>query len=251
MVHKWEITIPEISGDMVRRCYAYVPGDYDYYTERRYPVMYMFDGQNVFFDSDATYGKSWGMANYLDRHRVQMIVVAVECNYVGTGRLEEYAPFSFENETLGVIEGRGKQYMDWLVQEFKPYIDDSFRTLPGREHTYICGSSMGGLMALYGGCTYNRYFKYAAALSPSLWVDPVQAESMILTAKIRNDTCIYMDYGALEIYNHSDNVDALTMAAHCLISKRVNLTFRIVPGGKHCEASWERQIPVFMRCLEV
>ena len=74
---------------------------------------------------------------------------------------------------------------------------------------------------------------------------------MILSAKIRNDTCVYLDYGSEEIPNHPANVEALTMVSHCLLSKRVNLTFRIVPGGNHSEASWERQIPVFMRCLGV
>lgn len=251
MVFKWELTIPELTGDTPRRCYVYLPGDYEQYPARRYPVMYMFDGHNVFFDSDATYGKSWGMGNYMDRRREQMIIVAVECNHEGNGRLEEYSPFTFENNTLGAIEGHGDVYMRWLVEELKPYIDSQYRTMPDREHTLICGSSMGGLMALYAACAYNHIFQRAACLSPSLWVDQVQVEALILTSPIRNDTCIYMDYGSVEIYNHSENVDALTTVAHCLLEKKVNLTFRIVPGGTHSEASWERQIPIFMRCLGV
>ena len=251
LVQKWDVTLPTLTGDTPRRCYVYLPDDYDHYENRRYPVMYMFDGHNVFFDEDATYGKSWGMANYMDRRREQMIIVAVECNHEGNGRLEEYSPFDFENDTLGKIRGKGKLYMDWLVKDLKPYIDTHYRTYPDRKHTLICGSSMGGLMALYAACCYNAYFQRAAALSPSLWVDQVQVEAMILTARIRNDTCIYLDYGSKEIYNHAENVDALTMVSHCLMSKKVNLTFRIVPGGTHCEASWERQIPIFMRCLGV
>ena len=251
MVLKSQIQIPQLTGKKKRACYVYLPGDYEHYPERRYPVMYMFDGHNVFFDADATYGKSWGMGNYMDRRREQMMIVAVECNHEGNGRLEEYSPFDFENDTLGEIRGKGKLYMDWLTKKLKPMIDANYRTLPDRENTLICGSSMGGLMALYGACAYNKVFQRAACLSPSLWVDPVQVETMILSAKIRNDTCVYLDYGSEEIPNHPANVEALTMVSHCLLSKRVNLTFRIVPGGNHSEASWERQIPVFMRCLGV
>ena len=61
MVKKWQITIPELTGDITRNAYVYLPESYDREPERRYPVLYMFDGHNVFFDWDATYGKSWGM----------------------------------------------------------------------------------------------------------------------------------------------------------------------------------------------
>ena len=67
LVQKWDVTLPTLTGDTPRRCYVYLPDDYDHYENRRYPVMYMFDGHNVFFDEDATYGKSWGMANYTPR----------------------------------------------------------------------------------------------------------------------------------------------------------------------------------------
>ena len=61
MIRKWEITIPQLTGKTPRRAYLYLPRDYFTRPGKRYPVMYMFDGHNVFFDSDATYGKSWGM----------------------------------------------------------------------------------------------------------------------------------------------------------------------------------------------
>ena len=61
MINKWQITIPELSGEEKRNVYLYLPESYSYEQEKRYPVLYMFDGHNVFFDSDATYGKCWGM----------------------------------------------------------------------------------------------------------------------------------------------------------------------------------------------
>ena len=66
MVIKWDVTIPRLSGDTPRRAYIYLPESYDEEPDRRYPVMYMFDGHNVFFDEDATFGKSWGMNDYME-----------------------------------------------------------------------------------------------------------------------------------------------------------------------------------------
>jgi len=251
MVIRMDVTIPPLTGDKVRKGYVYLPDDYHADPTRRYPVMYMFDGHNVFFDSDATYGKSWGMTSYMNWTKKQLIIVAVECNHEGDGRLQEYSPFNFANATIGRAIGKGKIYMDWMVNTLKPEIDAAYRTIPDREHTLICGSSMGGLMALYGATTYNHVFQRAACLSPSVWISPGKVVELIAKADIKNDTCIYMDYGSVEIYNHAANAEALISVAHLLLTKRVNLAFRIVPGGTHCEASWEKQIPVFMDCLGI
>ena len=249
MVMKWPVTIPKLSGEKTRRVYLYLPDSYDIEPGKRYPVMYMFDGHNVFFDSDATYGKSWGMNKYMQVSKKQLIIVAVECNHEGNCRLQEYSPVSFENSTLGNIRGKGRNYMQWLVGTLKPFIDKNYRTLPDRNNTIICGSSMGGLMALYGACVYNHVFQRAACLSPSLWVDPGKVLELIARAHIRHDTCIYMDYGSEEMFNHAANAEALISTSHLLLTKRVNLALRVVPGGNHSEASWERQIPIFMDCL--
>lgn len=249
MVKKWNVQIPKLSGDKKRRVYVYLPDSYQKNPDKRYPVMYMFDGHNVFFDADATYGKSWGMNHYMQKSKKQLIIVGVECNHEGNGRLQEYAPFSFENSTLGKIKGRGQEYMNWLIKELKPYIDQNYRTLPERTNTIIAGSSMGGLMALYGVCAYNHIFQRAACLSPSLWVDAGKVLQMVARSQIRRDTCIYMDYGSEEMSNHIANAEAMISASHLLLTKRVNLAMRVVPGGNHSEASWERQIPIFMECL--
>ena len=249
MVYKRDITLPPLSGNKPRKAYVYLPDDYEQDLSKRYPVMYMFDGHNVFFDSDATYGKSWGMASYLGWTKKDLIIVAIECNHEGNRRLMEYSPWGFENATLGKVHGQGKVYMEWLIHTLKPAVDAQLRTKPERESTILCGSSMGGLMSLYGCVCYNHVFQRAACLSPSVWVSPRKVVEMISKADICNDTCIYMDYGSLEIYNHAANAEALISVAHHLLSKRVNLAFRIVPGGTHSEASWEQQIPIFMDCL--
>ena len=249
MVKKWNVTIPKLSGEKTRRVYLYLPDSYEKEPNTRYPVMYMFDGHNVFFDSDATYGKSWGMNKFMQRSKKQLIIVAVECNHEGNSRLQEYSPVDFDNDTLGKIRGKGRLYMQWLIGTLKPYIDANYRTLPDRLNTIIAGSSMGGLMALYGATVYNHVFQRAACLSPSIWVEPGKVLELITRARVKGDTCIYMDYGSEEMYNHAANAVALMSTSHLLLTKRVNLALRVVPGGNHSEASWEKQIPIFMECL--
>lgn len=250
MIQKWNVTIPALTGDEARGVYLYLPADYDWSPERHYPVLYMFDGHNVFFDSDATYGKSWGLGDYLDAFEVPLIVAAVECNHhPDNGRLSEYSPFTFYEPDLGQVTGRGHLTMEWLVRRFKPEVDRQFRTLPDRRHTFLCGSSMGGLMTLYGVLEYNRIFSRGAALSPSLWVAPERVARLVRGAEISSDTVLYMDYGSRELGNHQLMTEQFGRVAGQLLGRGVLLTCRIVPDGEHCEASWERQIPFFLNTL--
>lgn len=250
MVIKWDVTIPPLSGDKTRRGYVYLPESYDREPEKRYPVLYMFDGHNVFFDEDATFGKSWGMKKYLDEHPHDLIVVGIECNNEGWRRLNEYSPVDFSYKELE-IKGEGKVYMDWLVGTLKPYIDATYRTIPDRKHTAIGGSSMGGLMSLYAVCDYSDVFQRAACLSPSLWVNRSATTAMLREAAPAADTRIYMDYGTEELSNHEDTPESLLAAVEILLQKKLDLTYRTILGGTHCEASWEKQIPVFMKCLDL
>lgn len=251
MVKKWDVTIPALTGKKKRKAYIWLPESYQKEPDRRYPVLYMFDGHNVFFDSDATYGTSWGMYDYMKKSKKQLIIVAVECNHQGNRRLREYSPFNFDNE-LGLIRGQGRVYMDWLVSELKPFIDQNYRTLADRKNTLICGSSMGGLMSLYAVTCYNHVFQRAACLSPSLWVDPAKITRLIKKAEIVNDTVIYMDYGSMELANHAATASALAeISSLLLLEKRVDLTTRVVPDGYHSEACWRKQVPIFMECLGI
>ncbi len=236
----------------MRYAYIYLPESYFLDSKTRYPVLYMFDGHNVFFDEDATYGKSWGMKEYMDETKTPMIIAAVECNHSpdpGQGRISEYSPFDFRERGIGEIHGRGKTTMEWMVNTFKPRIDKKYRTLPGRKNTFIAGSSMGGLMSLYAVLEYNRVFSRAAALSPSVWLARRRIEQMIQGARLNTDTVVYMDYGSGELSNHSNMLHQYANITSLLMEKKVLVESRIIPGGTHCEASWERQIPFFMGTL--
>ena len=250
MVKKWNITSPELSGDEERRLYIYLPESYRWNSRRRYPVLYMFDGHNLFFDSDATYGKSWGLKKYMDQSKTQLIIVAVECNHSpNNGRLSEYSPFTFEDASFGHVEGRGEQTMEWFVNELKPFIDSQLRTLPDRRHTFIAGSSMGGLMALFAVVDYNHVFGRAAAISPSLWVDPDGICEMIRESNMKMDTVLYMDYGENEMKRRNGMHKSYTKVMTQLQKKRILLTSRMIPKGEHCEANWERQLPFIISTL--
>ena len=251
MIKKWKITIPPLTGRRkTRRAYVYVPDAWKKDRSLRFPVLYMFDGHNVFFDSDATYGKSWGMLDYLEKHQTPIIVAAVECNHdPNNGRLSEYSPYTFDDLHFGHVPGRGKTTMEWMVNTFKPYIDKRYPTLPQREYTFIAGSSMGGLMSLYAVLKYNHVFSRAAALSPSIWFATRNLDRMICEADIAPDTVIYMDYGSRELPFHSNMKHQFGKVAARLLERGVFLNCRIVPGGNHNEASWEQQIPFFMNTL--
>ncbi|MDE6868451.1 MAG: alpha/beta hydrolase [Clostridia bacterium] len=245
MIESWDIQIPALTGEKTRKAYVYLPENYG--NGGRFPVMYMFDGHNLFSDKEATYGKSWGLSDYLDGNKVPLIIAAVECNHEGNERLSEYSPVDFDMRGQK-ISGRGKKYMDWLVKTFKPYIDLHYRTLPDWENTAIGGSSMGGLMTLYALSAYKKYFSRGAALSPSLWVCK-GVPDFIESTKYKAGTRLYMDYGSCEFKNHDSQRDYFAGTASALIGKNVNLTSRIVPGGTHSEASWEKQIPYFINVL--
>ncbi|MBQ8161928.1 MAG: alpha/beta hydrolase [Clostridia bacterium] len=250
MVETFSMTLPRLTGKEKRRVYAYIPQEARRNPEARFPVLYMFDGHNVFFDRTATYGKSWGMKTYMDQTRTPLIIIAVDCNHAPDyGRLKEYAPFSFEDPGFGRIEGKGQKYMQWMVETLKPYVDERYPTLPDRGHTMIAGSSMGGLMTVYALAAFGDTFSRGAALSPSLWTSPRSILRLIRTSPHMKGCVMYMDYGSQELQNHEGMLKIYRQVQDACLEAGTFLTSRIVPMGEHCEACWEQQIPFFMQTL--
>ncbi|MDO4459480.1 MAG: alpha/beta hydrolase-fold protein [Clostridia bacterium] len=244
MIIKSLIDYPAVTGMEKRRLYVYLPNSYQYEEERRYPVLYMFDGQNVFFDKDATYGKSWGVGKYLDHTGTELIFVAVECSSAEDNeRLSEYSPWTFEDPVYGFHEGRGELTMQWFVNKLMPKINRKYRTLRGRDNTYIMGSSMGGLMSLYAVLRYNRVFSCCAALSPSIELVPEDIKNFVKKCRVKRDTVIYMDYGTEEAKDYKGVMNAFAALTRQLMQKGIMVTSRVVPYGPHNEATWEKQLP--------
>lgn len=191
-----------------------------------------------------------GHAEYLDYTDTPLIVAAVECNHgANNERLSEYSPYDFRNPRFGSVKAAGDVTMEWFVNQFKPEIDRRYRTLPDRRHTMIAGSSMGGLMSLYAVTAYNRTFSRAAALSPSLWVSPVGLADTITSSDITAGSVVYMDYGARELSHHETMRAEFSKISDLLLRRRILLNTRIVPGGEHREASWEKQLPFCIPAL--
>ena len=249
MIRITKIRIPDLPTKKPRRLYIYLPKNYAA-SEQHYPVLYMFDGHNVFFDRHATYGKSWGMKEYLARTKLPLIIAAIECNPEGDRRMNEYSPWDLDTPDLGHLEGLGKVTMDWITGPLKEMVDSSYRTLPDRDNTMIAGSSMGGLMALYAITAYNRIFSRAAALSPSIWAGSWQLHALMSSVPLCDPTRIYMDYGTGEV--PSGDCSYLAGMFGCaaeLTLKGAQVAARAVPGAVHNEAAWEKRIPVFMDYL--
>ena len=138
--------IPQLNR--TRRVWIYLPPDY-HQSQKRYPVVYMQDGQNL-FDDATSYSGEWGVDECLDTLGVSCIVVGVD--HAGVRRMNEYAPFDMPQ--FGA--GEGKQYAEFLVKVLKPYVDAHFRTRRAASSTFIAGSSMGGLISAYVLASYPR-----------------------------------------------------------------------------------------------
>lgn len=240
-----------------RRLHIYLPDNYEY-SDERYPVMYFFDGHNIFFDEDATYGKSWGLKTFLDSWPKPMIIVGIECGHEGNERLSEYCPYKTNSSFAGFIDGMGDETLKWITEEIKPMIDEEYRTYSFREATGICGSSMGGLMALYAGIKYNTIFSKAACLSSAVRMCMGEIFSDIESTDINPDTRFYLSWGTEEAGGTKEKPedDFSTAAAKAnleiseeLIWAKAMTRIYCQRYGSHCEADWEKQVPLFMNYL--
>lgn len=227
--------------------------------EGPYPVMYFFDGHNLFRDEDATYGKSWGLDEYMNRWDKQLIIVGVECAHEGNLRLSEYLPYGVGAGWLRGIKPLGEATMEGIIYELKPYIDANFPTIPFRECTAIAGSSMGGLMAAFAVVRYNQYISKAACVSPSLGSVSSQLWREMNHTDISADTRMYLSWGTMEGYGKiadpwvEDRSSWLYRTCKATANKieqaggAAKLYCQI--GGHHCEADWEKQLDIFMPFL--
>ena len=257
MLKKWDVTIPALTGDAPRKAYIYLPEYYDEDPNRRFPVMYMLDGQNIFLDEDASFGKSWGMYDFMKWTRKPLIIVAVECNRFGE-RFNEYTPVSYENREHGYIKSKGRLFMNWLIHDLKPYIDANYRTLPDRKNTIIAGSSMGGLMAIFAAVRYNQWFSKAGCVSSAIGFCKTKILEEIKQTPISADTRMYLSWGTKEAWGLEDvwNEDrtSKTYKDNLAVANKIKkygaqVKMRCQVGGGHCEADWEKLVPEFMHFL--
>ena len=232
-------SIPQLQR--TRRVWIYLPGDYCDGNREKYPVLYMHDGQNVFDDATSFSGE-WGIDEFMDTVSLRKcIVVAVD--HGGDKRLNEYNPYN--NERFGT--GEGNAYVDFLVQTLKPYIDKQFRTKKGREHTFIAGSSMGGLISLYAVLKYPKVFGGAGIFSPAFWISgtKIYEDAVALGPKVKSK--LYFYGGKQE--GESMVPDMLrTFQVMSGVSKS-KMTTVIRDDGKHNEPTWRKEFPLFYKWM--
>lgn len=246
--------IPQL--DVNRTVWIYLPADY-HTSGKRYPVMYMHDGQHL-FDEATSQGRTgpveWGVDEVMDTAALKMIVVAVNHNPEMKERAKEY--YFRANEDCP--QPRGSAYLDFIVHTLKPYVDGRFRTLSGKQHTIMAGSSMGGLITFYAGLNYPEVFGTLGVFSPSVWLDygNIEKELTNLTNTQQINSQRYYFYaGENENRLKPDQTfvhmkDDVTRVMGLLTQKASpSMEVSVNPQGRHGALYWRMAFPAFYTWL--
>ncbi len=236
-----KLMIPSLSRERTVR--LYLPPGYANST-KRYPVLYMHDGQNL-FDAATAYAGEWGVDETLDAlakaQGLELIVVGIDNG--GEKRMTELNPW--DHERFG--KGEGAQYMDFIVKVVKPQIDAKYRTLPGREATGIMGSSMGGLISQYAVLQYPHVFSKAGIFSPAYWPGMAVFD---MTAKQRPapDARLALYMGGMEggaVADYERMLAQLKAQGH----PAANTWSKLTPQAEHNEAAWRAEFGAAVQWL--
>ena len=228
--------------------WVHLPPGYHHEAERRYPVMYLHDGQNLFEAHRAFAGVAWDCDDAAERLvRTRKAAAVIQ---VGVGntpdRIKEYGPLNRGDDlALG--------YQRFLIDELKPMIDSTYRTLGDARYTGLGGSSLGGLMSLHLARERPDVFGCCAAMSPSLWWD----DEHLLHAIEREPaglqhTRLWLDMGGLEGFSDHGrwaNIRRARALAACLAYRSDGVCYRELPDGLHNEWAWAERYPNVLEFL--
>jgi enterochelin esterase-like enzyme len=237
-----------------RTIIVYLPPDYETQSDRRYPVLYMQDGQNLFDSSTAFAGIEWrvdesAQALITEKKIEPVIIVGI---YNTPDRTAEFTPFE---KTPAGVPGRGTLYGRFIVEEVKPMIDHTYRTIPDRAHTSIAGSSQGGLITLTIAHDHPDIFSGVAVLDPWLrdsqnslfdaWKDDAWMKGMRF----------YVDMGSNggAQYPGTTELQDLNQLTQLFgssgLRKGSDYVSAVVDGAEHNEAAWQKRVPNFLTFL--
>jgi len=234
---------------------VYLPPGYRRFSSRRYPVLYLNDGQNVFDAATSFAGVEWGVdetaQRLICRKLIEPLIIVAVAN-TGEERVDEYAP------TPGVIEMKDQRkkrsrglahiYGQFLIEELKPFIDRKYRTKSEAEFTGLGGSSLGGLATLAMGIFYSEVFTRLIVMSPSIWWDDYAIFRLVGIVGEKPPLKIWLDTGTDE--------PGWELARHlcdCLMDKGwrlgIDLSYLEVKGANHGEAAWAARVEPALRFL--
>lgn len=238
-----------------RRILIYLPPDYAKQPARRYPVLYLHDGQNV-FDEATSYGGEWGVDETLDKLRqtgqdaTGSIVVAIDNG--GEFRSDEYIPWrSAALKDQPHQGGQGGAYVDFLAKTLKPYVDAHYRTRPDAAHTGVAGSSLGGLISVYAALKYPKVFGEVGVFSPAFWVCNDSLKAFAKRHPAASTARFYFVCGPKE---SETMLPLMTQWRDELRREGVpasNLSLHAPTDGEHREWFWRREFPAAYQFLFV
>jgi predicted alpha/beta superfamily hydrolase len=219
-----------------RPLYVWLPPSYATAPERRYPVLYMHDAQNLFDAALAFGGREWQVDESLTALAAEgMEAIVVGISHGGRRRVRELTPFGANN--------LGEAYLACITDTIKPRVDATFRTLPERDHTTMVGSSMGGLMSLFAFFHRPDLFGAVGVLSPALWPAHGAIGNMVRRAPYVPGR-IYLDNGT-----HEPSARPMAETLRTKGYNDANLRYVVDKGGHHSEADWARRLPNALRFL--
>jgi predicted alpha/beta superfamily hydrolase len=238
-----------------RTIIVYLPPGYGREHERRYPVLYMHDGQNIFDSATAFMGQEWQVdetaQRLIQQSKIEPLIIVGVYN-TGEQRIHEYTPTRDERKKAGGLAG---QYGRFLVEELKPFIDRRYRTQREPWQTGLGGSSLGGLVTLYLGLHYPQVFGKLLVLSPSVWWDHGmilhQVEALPEPPVRRNwPLRIWLDMGTRE--GHL-TLAQVRMLRDLLIARgwRLgdDLHYLEARGARHTESAWAKRMTPALKYL--
>jgi predicted alpha/beta superfamily hydrolase len=231
--------IPDIESPQLKNKRAlriYLPPSYDENAAKRYPVLYMHDGQNLFDAKTAAYGVEWAIDETLNRliatgQLDEIIVVGIDNT---PDRIPEYTPCCDPKHGGGKLDA----YRAFIVDTVKPYIDKSLRTLPGKDTTAIMGSSLGGIASVAIAQQHPAVFSKAGGVSSSFWWNN---KNMVTKPHARVPVKFYIDAGTKD-----DGLDDTAGMRDAMLANGyrlgVDLMFHAADGASHNEKSWAARV---------
>ncbi|MBL6538109.1 alpha/beta hydrolase [Streptococcus suis] len=257
-----ELQVPYLKQN--RRVRVLLPKNYEEDTDKRYPVVYFHDGQNVLYSKEAFSGHSWKVIPAIKRNPdiSRMIVVAIDND--GYNRMHEYSAWKYSETSIPGVQfgGKGTEYAEFVMDVVKPFIDQNYRTKSDKAHTAMIGSSLGGNITQFMGLAYQDQIGCLGVFSSANWLHQEAFDRYIERQNLDRDQRVYIYVGTEE----ADDTDKTLMAGNIkqayidssltyyrqLVAGGVdldNLALEIISGAIHNEEAWAQYLPDCLRFL--